>query len=551
MPHLYFQQRYWRISDDDLFLPVGCTIIGRTCWKVLIILYFLLDYRQLYVCTTGILLFIYLLVTIICLVFLIIMDLIIMFTSLKGTIVDGDKRSSMNLYLSLRLIMSYFQVFAAIYGIIAITYAQHIPCNGNLERTITNRAIYIVIICSQFIDICLLTCCGYLTSSSLVDEDENHQDEQREEAIEEEDIENGSIHRISPLHSENGGVSNKSSSIQHPRHKDYDRMSLTERWENRFEKFLKQVQFYSCNLLGSGNINGELQDVAKVLTKFFHHDGFLDVVPSDIIAGIILVRSEQKWRRKTAFEEALRKATSENTSTNLIQDNDQNNETMEINANNNNIPPSPPAQQSPTNRFSEISIQSYQHTERKIATLPTGALRTIAIDSSAGNIYNTRFLESLRKYIIYSSLIYNQLVLVKNNLDQPINNNCLSCLCNCSACMPPDFEGVKVNYFYLYGNRIHTRSEHQHAPSMQPSPNLIEGINFYAVNHSLMQSEELEQSELIHISFQSDLLHKPYAIFLDHKEEQVVITIRGTLSIEDCITDIECDAVEVGEYAVF
>jgi hypothetical protein len=34
--------------------------------------------------------------------------------------------------------------------------------------------------------------------------------------------------------------------------------------------------------------------VAKVLTTFFHHDGFLDVVPSDVVAGIILVRLQQR-----------------------------------------------------------------------------------------------------------------------------------------------------------------------------------------------------------------------------------------------------------------
>jgi hypothetical protein len=31
-----------------------------------------------------------------------------------------------------------------------------------------------------------------------------------------------------------------------------------------------------------------------VLTTFFHHDGFLDVVASDVVAGFILVRVEQR-----------------------------------------------------------------------------------------------------------------------------------------------------------------------------------------------------------------------------------------------------------------
>jgi hypothetical protein len=40
------------------------------------------------------------------------------------------------------------------------------------------------------------------------------------------------------------------------------------------------------------------QSVAEVLTMFFHHDGFLDIVPSDVVAGIILVRVQQKEREQ-------------------------------------------------------------------------------------------------------------------------------------------------------------------------------------------------------------------------------------------------------------
>ena len=38
----------------------------------------------------------------------------------------------------------------------------------------------------------------------------------------------------------------------------------------------------------------DIEAVAKVLTNFFHHDGFLDVVPSDVAAGILLVRLQQR-----------------------------------------------------------------------------------------------------------------------------------------------------------------------------------------------------------------------------------------------------------------
>lgn len=34
--------------------------------------------------------------------------------------------------------------------------------------------------------------------------------------------------------------------------------------------------------------------VAAIFSDFFHHEGFLDVVPSDVVAGILLVRFQQR-----------------------------------------------------------------------------------------------------------------------------------------------------------------------------------------------------------------------------------------------------------------
>ena len=44
-------------------------------------------------------------------------------------------------------------------------------------------------------------------------------------------------------------------------------------------------------------------------------------------------------------------------------------------------------------------------------------------------------------------------------------------------------------------------------------------------------------SQLIFSNFENDTKIKPYAIFYDEANEEVVIAILGTLSLEDCITD--------------
>lgn len=271
MPHLYYHKRYWRISNDDLFLPLSCTLIGRLFWLTLIALYFVLDYHYLYICQSGIILLIYLLSTILFLSMIICLDFILIITSLQGNMIQIEKRKLINPLLDIRLLVSYLQAVCALYGIFGVAYTSQIPCNGNEERTIINRAIFIVIICSQYVDVFFLTCCCYLATSSLKSDDDEDDD-------------------IEKQNKSNHGIESK---------------SVTERWEKRFEQIIKKIQFYSCNFLGSGNVNQEMENVAKVLTKFFHHEGSLDVVPSDIIAGIIMVRNEQKWRRKRAYRNAI------------------------------------------------------------------------------------------------------------------------------------------------------------------------------------------------------------------------------------------------------
>jgi hypothetical protein len=50
------------------------------------------------------------------------------------------------------------------------------------------------------------------------------------------------------------------------------------------------------------------------------------------------------------------------------------------------------------------------------------------------------------------------------------------------------------------------------------------------------------------VSFKNNTRIKPYGVFLDHEKEWIVIAVRGTLSLEDCITDVVCEAVEVRTY---
>ena len=54
-------------------------------------------------------------------------------------------------------------------------------------------------------------------------------------------------------------------------------------------------------------------------------------------------------------------------------------------------------------------------------------------------------------------------------------------------------------------------------------------------------TESVLRTQLVYLSLRNDVLLKPYSVFYDRLRDEVVISIRGTLSLEDCITDIKAD----------
>jgi hypothetical protein len=72
--------------------------------------------------------------------------------------------------------------------------------------------------------------------------------------------------------------------------------------------------------------------------------------------------------------------------------------------------------------------------------------------------------------------------------------------------------------------------------------NLEEGLTFTANDLSNLSASytQLPHVALMYITQQNDIHHKPYAIFVDHVAKQVIMTIRGTATIQDAVTDALC-----------
>jgi hypothetical protein len=164
--------------------------------------------------------------------------------------------------------------------------------------------------------------------------------------------------------------------------------------------------------------------------------------------------------------------------------------------------------------------------------LPHGSIKTIP-EPETSPMYDVEFLTSLKRYILYSTIIYNQLIIRENSWQSKIRDG----LFNIASCMFPSYEGIRINNWYIYGTVLE-----------RPKPEGIEGVNFYCRNTTTLdKSDYLEDAELIYVSYTVDVLRKPYAMFLDHKEEKVIISIRGTMFLEDLFTDVDYEATEMTE----
>jgi hypothetical protein len=68
--------------------------------------------------------------------------------------------------------------------------------------------------------------------------------------------------------------------------------------QNRCRMLCTCARISTCSLFSSGTDIGDVETVAEVLADLFHSEGVIDVVPSDIVAGFVLLRHMQKAKEQ-------------------------------------------------------------------------------------------------------------------------------------------------------------------------------------------------------------------------------------------------------------
>lgn len=70
----------------------------------------------------------------------------------------------------------------------------------------------------------------------------------------------------------------------------------------------------------------------------------------------------------------------------------------------------------------------------------------------------------------------------------------------------------------------------------------IVGDNFFRIHEATMLAHaRMEKSDIAYASFEAGFYETPYCIVIDRKWKTIVLSIRGSLTLEDCVVDVLLD----------
>ncbi|XP_075383650.1 diacylglycerol lipase-beta isoform X2 [Tenrec ecaudatus] len=71
---------------------------------------------------------------------------------------------------------------------------------------------------------------------------------------------------------------------------------------------------------------------------------------------------------------------------------------------------------------------------------------------------------------------------------------------------------------------------------------LVGGEQLHCHFGSILQTTGLQYRDFIHVSFHDKVYELPFLVALDHRKESVVVAVRGTMSLQDILTDLSAES---------
>lgn len=326
---------------------------------------------------------------------------------------------------------------------------------------------------------------------------------------------------------------------------------------------------FTCCLCGGRDVStADFSDVAITLSNYFDGGGTLDVVPSDVVAGLIMLLRLQRQKKLECRESLIQSGNcgakekdesspspnmmcspatassnkaltsarlildEEDGSTGFVHDTQQALRNCHMDTCHIRSPP-PSSEQSNVDRrsiqkimtASAINEQRLEHGDADDA-VPSDLARTIvyrlarnnsnifyepslAVALSPDDTFDRSTVAEGARFIKMAQAIYTWMLYASN---RPCTGCCTLCgawvcgVLRCSSCKEKD---------NIHGENI---------------------CGWHEI--SLLREAGLDESDIVYAQFREGFAVTPYCILLDHDWKSVVIAIRGTLSWDDMIADL-------------
>lgn len=280
---------------------------------------------------------------------------------------------------------------------------------------------------------------------------------------------------------------------------------VEQMWADRCAAACQCLGVASCFAFGGRDLLGQAEfgDVARAMADYLETRGVLDVVPSDIVMGLLILQRMQLERTLRARNQIL----------------------VDVEA-------TGPRQRVSRRYDDDVLIPTTSSKNDLLITLEqplgdiysssmrdTESIESVLLQSSTEDMMALR--EGAR-YADYALAIYTWVLYLyvhpATGVPRLASAGGLSCCA--TACRG------------LFSNEA----------DFMPENGRIEGDNMCQTHKTaLLLTAGLEDADLVYAQLRSSFAENPYCILLDHEWKSVVVSIRGTFSLEDCVTDVLID----------
>ncbi|KAG7473965.1 hypothetical protein MATL_G00101460 [Megalops atlanticus] len=413
MPGMVVFRRRWSVGSDDLVLPALFLFLLHCAWLVVLsVVLFGLPYGSGQSCSVtlvdhgrG-----YLGILVSCLI----CESAIMWLSMRGSILYTQPRDAVQYVLYIRLAILLVELVYAVVGIAwLVQYYQ--PCSDVTAKNVTLG----IVVCNWLVifSVCFTLMCTFdPTGRTFV-------------------------------------------KLKATRRRQRNLTTYTLRHrleEGQASSWTRRLKFFMCCTRAQDSQSDAYAEVASLFAEFFRD---LDIVPSDIIAGLVLLRQRQRAKRSAILDQA-----------------------------NNDI---------------------------------------IAFLSGMPVTRNTKYLDlkNSAEMAMYKEVCYYMLfALAAYGWPMYLMRKPACGLCRLASSCPC----VSVS-----GSRL--------AQSVTVEEDNCCGCNVLAIRRHFLD-QDLKQVHIVYTSCHDAVYETPFFVAVDHDKKKVVISIRGTLSPKDALTDLTGDS---------